>query len=120
LELLTRDKLFAAKLPIERVDIPALDAFVFVRAMSAVQKDAYDMQLATGDKAVSFRAFVFVRCAVTEDGHRIFSNDDEEKVANEVPPALIDAVFDKAHVLGGLTAEAVATAKKNSKRPKAA
>lgn len=78
--VLTRDAILAAtRIPTERVEVPEWGGFVTVRAMTAAERDAYEVDAArriqNGDVA-DFRVRLAVASLVDDDGRPMFTEAD--------------------------------------------
>lgn len=118
---ISRDAVLAATdLPRERVDVPewGAGAYVFVRGMTGTEKDSWEKHVIERRASLGcenvfpgIRASVVVRCAVDDDGGRIFTDADVELVGAKNGKA-IDRIFDKASRLSGITPEDIEELKK--------
>ena len=119
--VLTRDQILAAE-DNKPVAVPVKDwgGDVYVRSMSAVERDAYEADQAArnkdgGEKAGmhNFRARLVVRVACDEQGNRLF-NDDDAAALGEKSSGPVALIFDAAAKLNGLTPKDVEELEKNS------
>lgn len=118
---ISRDAVLAATdLPRERVDVPewGAGAYVFVRGMTGTEKDSWEKHVLERRAALGcenvfpgIRASVVVRCAVDDEGNRIFTDADVELVGAKNGKA-IDRIFEKASRLSGITPEDIEELKK--------
>lgn len=108
--LLSRDAVLgAADRQTQDVSVPEWGGIVRVRALSGVERDAYEagiVQLrADGSKSVNLKnlrgRLVSLSC-VDEDGRRIFSDEDAIALGDKSASAL-ERVFDVARKLSGLS-----------------
>ena len=120
MEQLTRDMILTATdLPTETIEVPEWGGAVQVRGMTGTERDAYEAQFAqaktSSDPAAmaNFRARTCVRCIVSEDGTRLFSDRDADALGAKSAQAL-HRVFGVAIRLSGLGKAAVEAAEKNS------
>ena len=110
--LLTRDLILAAEdLPREKVEVPEWGGEVWVRAMTAAERDRLEEAVLDG-KAASVRALVAAMCMVDERGERLFGDQDVEALARKNAQAL-DRVFQVARRLSRMRESDVEDAEKN-------
>lgn len=119
---LTKDVLFKADdLPRERVDVPEWGegAYVFVRPLTASERDSWEMyaiemrgRWKSDSVFPGLRASLIVRCAVDDDGKRIFDDLDVDQLGDKSGKAL-DRLWEVATRLNGMTAQDVEDLKKN-------
>lgn len=114
---LTRDAFFAKPtLAREEVKVPALGGTVFVRVMTAGERDRYDVatdEASRADVQGSFRARVTAFTACDENGKLLFTEDDIPGLA-ELPCSSFDPIVMAAMRLNRMTAEEVEGLEKNS------
>jgi len=109
---ITRDAALESKdLPRERVDVPEWGegAYLFVRGMTGTEKDAWECYCLKQREAFhsengfpGIRASVVVRCAVDDDGNRIFTDADLDIVGAKNGKAL-DRIWTIAVKRSGIT-----------------
>lgn len=111
--LLRDDILKADDLPKETVSVPEWGGEVIVQAMSGTVRDEYEDTVYTGDERDldNIRAKLCVFSIVDEEGERVFSVLDIEKLS-EKNGAALDRVFDVACKLSGIGKQEVAELKK--------
>lgn len=103
----------------EKVDVPewGADAFVFVRALTAAERDEWESTLfiGEGDKRAfdqkNVRARLAARCICDDKGGPLFTAAQAEALGRKSAKAL-GRIFDVAQRLNGIGAEAEADAKK--------
>lgn len=109
MEFLSRDVLLgdrAKTLPRERVDVPELGGYVFVRGMTGKERGEWEASLTKGrgNKARpntgNGRATMLVRCLVKEDGSRLFGNEDAEALGS-IRVDVLNRLFQVANRLSG-------------------
>jgi hypothetical protein len=116
--MLDRESILRAEdLPRERVDVPEWGGSVWVRAMTAAERDALDAaQYLSGDDEAerlrNFRARVAVATICDENGKLLFSPQDVELLGRKSSVAL-ERICRVAFRLNGLTEKALEQAKKN-------
>jgi len=90
---------------------------LYVREMNGTERDAYEAQQLSANKAGSglenFRARLLVRVIVDKDGNRVFGDDDVAALG-KLPAREIRKAFDIASKLNALTPEDEADLVKNS------
>lgn len=110
---LTRDAILKADDIIsEEVQVPEWGGTVFVRGLTGRQRDEFESSVfeMRGKKMVpniaNLRAKLTVRCCVDEDGKRLFTDADADKIG-EKSAAAIDRIYAVAAKLSGLSEEDV-------------
>ncbi len=118
-KILTRDAILRAPdLATEAVEVPEWGGTVKVRALSAAERDAFEVSLFEGQGADRRRNFDYLRaklvalCVADDDGHRIFSDADAEALGMKNAAAL-DRIFVVAQRLNGLGARNEEALEKN-------
>lgn len=110
--LLTRDAILRAEdLLREKVEVPEWGGEVWVRAMTAAERDRLEAAVLDG-KTASIRALVAAMCMVDERGERLFGDQDVEALARKNAQAL-DRVFQVARRLSRMREADVEDAEKN-------
>jgi hypothetical protein len=112
--MLTREQFFALKpeLPRERVDLPELGDFVFVRAMTGAERGRFEM-LHGKSGILDFYQRMTVFCACDDQGRRLFGDLDMAAVG-EYPASVLQQIAVSAMKLNKLGEDAVEDARKNS------
>ena len=100
---------------IQKVDVPEWGTPVFMRTMTAGERDAWE--LAWLDKqgkggVANFRSVFLVKCLCDEDGTRLFSDGEVEQLAAQ-DSRVINRLFEIAREQNGLTTEQVDELAKN-------
>lgn len=121
---LTREKILAEarqKRRMEEVDVPEWGGSVFVKELSAAERDAFEASMVKLDRKgkvqghnlanVRARLAVFALC--DEDGKRLFG-DDEAGILGEMSAAALQRVFEVAQRLSGISNEDMEELEKNS------
>jgi hypothetical protein len=112
--LLSREQILTASdIRTEDVEVPEWGGSVRVRALTGVERDAYETTIVNirsdGSKVMNLRnlraRLVAVSC-VDEDGNRLFTDADAMELGNRSASAL-ERVFDVAQKLSGLSASDV-------------
>jgi len=111
--LLTRDAILQADdLPRELVEVPEWSGSVYVRALTGIERDAFEQSVveqkgkSTKMNLRNIRAKLVALTAVDEEGKRLFTDDDAALLGKKSAAAL-DRVFDVAQRLSGLRQEDV-------------
>jgi len=112
LALLTKDALLAAaraRLPIERLDIPELGGFVYVRGMSGTERDAWEKSLVIRRRGQvrdinteNVRAKLAAKCLCTESGERLLSEEDAG-VLGGLRVDVLNRIYEAAQRLSGVS-----------------
>lgn len=120
---LTRDELLKKKAAkrIEEVQVPEWGGSVFVRELSAAERDAFETSMVQLDRKgkvqghnlanVRARLAVFALC--DEHGERMFGDGDAEALG-ELSASALQRVFEVAQRLSGISNEDVEELEKNS------
>ncbi len=108
LNMKTREEILGMnKMPVRKVDLPAWGDDVYVRMLTAMERDAFEVgcqEDAQGFRNVRARLVVLAACDA--DGERIFQ--DADAVALGLTSALaLDIVFTEAQALNGMRGEDV-------------
>lgn len=116
MNVLTRaDILKCADLPRVRLEIPEWGGDVFVRSMTALEKDRYDAEVIAArndaDRLSGWRVRTALRCTVDDTGTRLFSDEDIESLGGK-SSAPIMRIFDKVQELSKVSEDS-ASAEKN-------
>lgn len=106
---LTRDQILDADdLAIEGpIEIEEWDGEVYLREMSAKEREEYENEVVTGDpqdpevNTEHMRARLLVRALCDEDGERLFETDDMEALS-ERSADVLGRLFERAQRLSGL------------------
>jgi hypothetical protein len=90
--ILSREQILAAQdLRREKVTVPEWGGDVFVKALTGLERDGFDMSLIGADRKADLlgaRAKLAVRCIVDENGERLFGDDDVQFLAAKSATAL--------------------------------
>jgi len=108
---LTREQILAAAdIRREQVNVPEWGGSVWVRGLTAAERDLFDLAATVeqnGRRVVNFeqlRARLAAMTIVDENGERLFSDDDVELLAAK-SGAAVGRIFDVAMRLSGLTGQ---------------
>lgn len=103
---LTRDSILRADdLPREEVAVPEWGGAVWVRTLTAAERDAFEASVNPGKgrkNLANFRARLAVLCVVDEKGERLFQDEDAAALGRRSAAAL-DRITDAALRLSGLS-----------------
>jgi len=115
--ILGRDEILAkTTLNRELVDVPELgeDAQVWVRGLTAFERDEYEQSLLRAKGSgrrqqlvpafMNAKARLCVKCVVDEAGNRVFSDRDADALG-KTPAAALDRIVQVAHRLSGMSIE---------------
>lgn len=102
--LLNKDQILGCNdIPSEVVEVPQWGGSVKVRGMTAGERDHFEDMIRT--KGLSaLRGTLAAMCIIDDDGKRLFTNREIEKLADKSAEAL-DIVVAAASRLSGLTPE---------------
>lgn len=98
----------AQPLPIERVEVPALGGFVYIRAMSGSERDAWEKSLLVGRgkkrdvDTTNVRARLIARVACNDKGDRLFT-DAEAETLGKLRVDVLNTLFEVAQRLSGVS-----------------
>lgn len=102
--MLTRDSILAAQdLPVKKVPVPEWDGHVYVRTLTAAERDGFEVACLNGGP---IRASLVVRCCVDKEGVRLFADEDATELSGK-SCAAIDRIFEKAEELNKISADDV-------------
>ena len=113
-----RSKILQAEdLPSESVEVPEWGVTVYVRSMTARDRDLFESQMMDlsekGKRLDNFRARLAVFCCVDEKGERVFRDNDIATVGAKSGSAL-NRIFEKASRLNKMTEDDIEEVKKPS------
>lgn len=98
---------------VEEVECPGLGGTVFVRVMSAAERDRFEAEhAARRDKNTDFRARLVAAAACDESGAALFTAEDVPALG-ELPSDDVEPVVKAALRLNGLAADSAEDARKN-------
>lgn len=84
----------------QRIPVPEWGGHVYVRTMSAVDRDTFEA--AGADKGIkNIRARLVVATIVDRDGRRLFTDDDAEALGNKSAKT-VGCLFDVSAAMNGL------------------
>jgi hypothetical protein len=105
---LTREEILGREdLPLEEVPVPEWGGAVWVRTISAAERDAWEASTygdGKGDvreRLANLRARLVCLCACSANGDRLFTDADAGKLGGK-SAAAVDRLFDVAQRLNGL------------------
>jgi len=99
-KLLTREEILDCQdLKIERLDVPEWGGYVYVRSMTASERDAWEGRLIESkNKVPEMRSMLASELVCDENGKGVFTPDDLQALGRKSGAAL-DRVFDKVQQL---------------------
>lgn len=111
METLSRDILLKPALPVRPVPIRELNGQVYVRTLTAAERDAFEADQFGrrengGSHLINFRARWAALVVCDEQGNRMFSDVDADSLGNQ-SAAVLDRIFDVSRKLNGMTDEDV-------------
>lgn len=110
--LLDKSAIMAANdLPSKIVEVPQWGGSVKVRGMTAGERDRFEDMIRTQGMA-ALRATMAGMCIIDEDGKRLFTDIEINKLAGKSAEAL-DIIVEAASLLSGLTEEDAEYLEKN-------
>ena len=102
--LLTKDSILSSNdLPNDIVEVPQWGGSVKVRGMTAGERDRFEDMIRTKGLG-ALRATLAAMCIIDEDGKRLFTDIEVNKLGDKSAEAL-DLVVEVASRLSGLTPE---------------
>jgi hypothetical protein len=116
---LTREELLAPReMPREKIDVPELGGSVYVRALSGLERDAFEADVFySREKGAAglrnMRARLAVRCLCDERGTLLMTPEDADALGRQHSHA-IDVMFQTAQRLNGIGDHALTDIKGNS------
>lgn len=107
--------------PSELVSIPEWGGDVYVRALTAFERDNLEERLfkqSEGKEPNNVRSIIAAMCCVDENGNRLFEDSDIEWLSKKNASA-VSRVSDKARILSKMTKQEVEELEKNSEGDRA-
>lgn len=95
-----------------RVDTPEWKGHVFVRSMTAGERDAFDLFILDNRENLKIRAYIVAMCAVDADGDRLFTVDDINALDGKASLPMTN-IFMKAREINKLFVADIEDAEKN-------
>jgi hypothetical protein len=86
----------------ERVEIPELNDFVYVRELSAGEALEFREKISDGQKFESLVLPMLAKVIVDEKGQQIFNPSDTDLIGKSFPLHVMEAIAAKAQQLSGL------------------
>ena len=114
----------AVEAPSELVQVPALGVAIRVRGMTGRERDAFEASCFEGKgkkRAFSMknvRAKLVAYCCIEEDGRRLFTDDDAERLG-DIRADVLDRLFGVAQRLSGISEEDADELGQTSRTPSA-
>lgn len=99
-----------------KVDVPEWDGFVYIRVMSGVDRDRWELRVEKGVDSPSTANIRASLCAVTmcdENGKRLFT-DNQINALGEKSAKALDRVFTKAREVNKISDSDIEELEKNS------
>lgn len=126
MSLTAEEVLAASDIETEAVDVPEWGGKVYVRGLTAAQRDRYDREIVQIDKngntsigrLENLRALLVVRCLVSEDGERLFK-DSQARDLGEKSSVVIGRLWEVAARLSGMSVTEEAAAAEGFAGPQA-
>lgn len=104
--------LAAHDLKLVRLEMPEWDGHVFVRPMTAGERDTFDLVVTQKRGQAKIRALLCALCAVDAKGKRLFNVDDVDALDGK-SAAPMDRIFQKVRQINKLFVEDIKAAEKN-------
>ncbi len=117
--MLTKEAILESQdLPRELVNVPEWGGSVWIRCLTAAERDAFEASMLNTEskgaiRMANVRAKLVCRAACNEDGSRIFLDADADKLGRKSAAAM-DRLFSVAQRLSGMSAKDVEELEKNS------
>jgi hypothetical protein len=112
--LLSKSQILAARdHQVEKVDVPEWGGFVFVRVMTAGERDQFERKF-TQDRYGNIRAYVAAATVCDDEGNLLFEKADIDVLATK-SGAAVDRLFDVALRINKLRKKDIDELEKNSK-----
>lgn len=114
---LSREQILSNKAKrVEKIAVPEWGGDVFIREISAAERDAFELEMAKGKGSTvkpNFRGSLAALVLCDESGTRLFSNTDASQLG-QMPSSGVDRVFAAASKLNAFSKEDVDELEKNS------
>lgn len=111
-KILGREEILAAvDRPLVLVDVPEWGGAVYVRAISAVERDAFELGYA--EDKTNLRAKLAALCCCDEEGAALFDHADDIAALGDKSGAALDRVFEAATKLNKFTGKDIDELEKN-------
>jgi hypothetical protein len=119
---LTKDQILGAvpQLPQEEINVPEFGGSVFLRVMTAKDKDSYEMTMAEAKQKSGFaglknyKARLVALCLCDAEGKRLFVKDEDIGALGQCRADVMDRLFQKCQEMNGMLPGAAEQAAKNS------
>ena len=114
--ILTKDAIIAKNdLPKKIVSVPEWGGSVYVRSLTAADRDHYEASIVNGDdtKFENIRARFLSLCIVDEDGTRLFTSAKDVTALGQKSSAALDRVWGVAKNLNKISKEDIEELAKN-------
>lgn len=100
-------------LKVEKIELPEMGGEVYIKELTAGEREALEKQMQSQTDKNAVRATVFVHSVCNADGELMFDVEDIE-VIKQLPSRPVIKVFNRSNEINGITPEQVDTAEKNS------
>lgn len=115
--MLTKEQILQANdKRVEKVECPEWNGFVFIRSLTADQRDSYEQSLADAKTVIGARAKLVAACMCDKDGKTVQWTPAEVEALGRKSAAVVDRIADRCMVINGMRAEDVEAAEKNSEK----
>lgn len=115
--MLTKDQILQAKdKRVEKVECPEWGGFVFIRTLTADQRDAYEQSLADAQTVVGARAKLVAACMCDKEGKAVDWTASEIEALGRKSASAVDRIADRCMTLNRMRASDVEVAEKNSEK----
>lgn len=114
---LNRDAIMAAQdLPRESVEVPEWGGSVTIRALPAIEWDAFEASTGLGEtrNLANIRARLVGLCLIDDDGKRLFKTDAEIVELGKKSARVLSRLFDRCKAINAVTDEAMDELEGNS------
>lgn len=102
-----------AALKVEKIELPEMGGEVYIKELTAGEREALEKQMQSQTDKNAVRATVFVHSVCNADGELMFDVEDIEAI-KQLPSRPVIKVFNRSNEINGITPEQVDTAEKNS------
>lgn len=100
-------------LKVEKIELPEMGGEVYIKELTAGEREALEKQMQSQTDKNAVRATVFVHSVCNADGELMFDVEDIEAI-KQLPSRPVIKVFNRSNEINGITPEQVDTAEKNS------
>lgn len=100
-------------LKVEKIELPEMGGDVYIKELTAGEREALEKQMQSQTDKNAVRATVFVHSVCNADGELMFDVEDIEAI-KQLPSRPVIKVFNRSNEINGITPKQVDTAEKNS------